>query len=119
MFRSILNPKLTSNIVDTFLRGGLITLARGTACHRCPPSVTDYCCLTGEKKIKVTICGANGHVGQIIGFLLKQSPLINTLALYDIESTIGVAMDISHIDTRCRIQAYTGCYELTDALVVS
>lgn len=69
--------------------------------------------------MKVTICGANGQVGQIIAFLLKQSPLVDIISLYDLDNTYGLAMDLAHIDTGCRVQSYSGCADLYEAMWVS
>ena len=38
--------------------------------------------------------------------LLKCSPLIDHLAVYDIVSAPGVATDLSHINTKCRVSGY-------------
>ncbi|KAF9926465.1 hypothetical protein FBU30_003965 [Linnemannia zychae] len=50
--------------------------------------------------VKVTICGAAGGIGQPLSLLLKQSELISHLALYDVVNALGVAADLSHINTR-------------------
>ncbi|KAF9574251.1 malate DEHYDROGENASE, NAD-dependent, partial [Lunasporangiospora selenospora] len=50
--------------------------------------------------VKVTICGAAGGIGQPLSLLLKQSDLIEHLALYDVVNAPGVAADLSHINTR-------------------
>ncbi|KAL0267147.1 UNVERIFIED_CONTAM: hypothetical protein PYX00_009497 [Menopon gallinae] len=98
MFRSVVYQNLTSCLVKKFIR------------RYTPPAHRE------PHKYKVTICGACGQVGQIIGFLLKQSPFVNILSLYDLDNTLGVAMDISHMDTKCRMQSYTGYTEIKDAL---
>lgn len=116
MFRYLHNPNLTSH----FLRGIVSKCLRkysdcyGGSKKCCVPPT---CC--GTPKIKVTICGACGHLGQTLAFLLKQSPLVDLLSLYDMDETFGLAMDLSHIDTRCRVQAYSGCCEIMDSLIVS
>jgi malate dehydrogenase len=38
--------------------------------------------------------------------LLKCSPLIDHLTMYDIVNTPGVATDLSHINTKCRVSGY-------------
>nr|CAD7398901.1 unnamed protein product [Timema poppensis] len=50
--------------------------------------------------------------------MLKQSPLIHELALYDVEGTLGVAADISQVDTGCKVCSFTGPEELDAALKV-
>lgn len=52
---------------------------------------------------KVTILGASGGIGQPLCLLLKQSPLIKQLALYDLITAEGVSKDLSHIDTPCKV----------------
>ena len=41
---------------------------------------------------KVAVLGAAGGIGQPLALLLKHSPLINQLALYDIVNTPGKKM---------------------------
>lgn len=60
--------------------------------------------------------GAAGGIGQPLALLLKQSPLISRLSLYDIVGTPGVAADLSHIETRAQVTGYTGPDELGEAL---
>ncbi|KAF9194285.1 hypothetical protein BGZ51_000445 [Haplosporangium sp. Z 767] len=47
----------------------------------------------------VVICGAAGGIGQPLSLLLKQSDLISHLALFDVVNALGVAADLSHINT--------------------
>jgi malate dehydrogenase len=51
--------------------------------------------------IKVALLGASGGIGQ---------------PLYDIVGTPGVAADLSHIDTKAKVTAFTGSGELHRAL---
>ena len=60
--------------------------------------------------------GASGGIGQPMGLLLKQSPLITDLRLYDIVNTPGVAADLSHIDTASTVKGYLGPEQLDEAL---
>lgn len=58
--------------------------------------------------IKVSLLGAGGGIGQPLALLLKQSPVITELALYDIAPIVkGVAADISHVDTPSVVTGYT------------
>jgi malate dehydrogenase len=68
-------------------------------------------------KGKVAVLGASGGIGQPMSLLLKQSPLISELSLYDIAHTKGVAADLSHIDTKCKVTGFVGPEQLHDALV--
>ncbi|KAK3282461.1 hypothetical protein CYMTET_9805 [Cymbomonas tetramitiformis] len=65
---------------------------------------------------KVALLGAAGGIGQPLALLLKKSPLIDVLNLYDIVNTPGVACDLSHIDTPCKVQGFAGAGQLGAAL---
>lgn len=65
---------------------------------------------------KVAVMGAAGGIGQPLSLLLKQSPLIGELSLYDVANTAGVAADLSHISTAVKVRAYTGPGQLGEAL---
>jgi lactate/malate dehydrogenase, NAD binding domain len=62
------------------------------------------------------VLGAAGGIGQPLALLLKGSALIGELSLYDVANTAGVAADLGHISTACRVRAYTGPAQLQDAL---
>lgn len=47
--------------------------------------------------------GASGGIGQPLSLLLKNSPLVSELSLYDIAHTPGVAADLGHIETRAKV----------------
>ncbi|GMI38598.1 hypothetical protein TrCOL_g12763 [Triparma columacea] len=47
--------------------------------------------------MKVAVLGAGGGIGQPLSLLLKLSPHVSNLALYDIRGTPGVSSDLSHI----------------------
>ena len=38
-----------------------------------------------------------------MSFFLKQSLIIDELAIYDIQSIQGLAMELNHIDTKCKV----------------
>uniref|UniRef100_A0A6Q2ZHX2 Malate dehydrogenase n=1 Tax=Esox lucius TaxID=8010 RepID=A0A6Q2ZHX2_ESOLU len=65
---------------------------------------------------KVAVLGASGGIGQPLSLLLKNSPLVGELSLFDIAHTPGVAADLSHIETRARVTGYMGPDQLNDAL---
>lgn len=69
-----------------------------------------------QNNIKVAVAGASGGIGQPLSLLLKQSPLISELSLYDIVHTPGVAADLSHIDTRAKVTGYNAAENLEKAL---
>jgi malate dehydrogenase len=47
-----------------------------------------------------------GGIGQPLSLLLKCSPLIDELSLYDIVNSPGVAVDLSHINTKSNVSGY-------------
>jgi malate dehydrogenase len=51
-----------------------------------------------------------------MSLLLKNSPLVTELSLFDIVNTPGVAADLSHIDTPAKTTGFTGAEQLDDAL---
>uniref|UniRef100_A0A1I8HY15 Malate dehydrogenase, mitochondrial n=1 Tax=Macrostomum lignano TaxID=282301 RepID=A0A1I8HY15_9PLAT len=61
-------------------------------------------------------CGASGGIGQPLSLLLKQSPLVSQLALYDIQGVKGVAADLSHISTKAEVSGFDGPASLSDCL---
>lgn len=60
--------------------------------------------------------GASGGIGQPMSLLLKESPLVTELSLYDIANTPGVAADLSHINTASKVKSYTGLDQLKESL---
>lgn len=62
--------------------------------------------------------GASGGIGQPLSLLLKNSPLVSRLTLYDIAHTPGVAADLSHIETRATVKGtgHAGPGKLTSLL---
>lgn len=49
--------------------------------------------------VKVALLGASGGIGQPLSLLLKLSPYVSKLALYDIVDPQGTCVDLSHINT--------------------
>lgn len=60
--------------------------------------------------------GASGGIGQPLSLLLKNSPLVTELSLYDIVHTVGVAADLSHIETHSKVTGYNGPENLEASL---
>jgi len=58
-------------------------------------------------KARVAVLGAAGGIGQPLSLLLKNSPLVRELNLYDIVNTPGVAADLSHISTPAKVKGFT------------
>ncbi|KFZ14214.1 hypothetical protein V501_03353 [Pseudogymnoascus sp. VKM F-4519 (FW-2642)] len=55
---------------------------------------------------KVSVLGAAGQIGQPLSLLLKTSPLVSALSLYDIVHAPGVAIDLNHIDTPAPVNGF-------------
>lgn len=65
---------------------------------------------------KVALLGAAGGIGQPTALLLTMNPMVDSLALFDIANTPGVAADLSHINTGCEVTGYVGDEEIEAAL---
>ncbi|MBA0768876.1 hypothetical protein Gotri_017651, partial [Gossypium trilobum] len=65
---------------------------------------------------KMAILGAAGGIGQPLALLIKMSPLVSALNLYDIANVKGVAADLSHCNTPSQVLDFTGASELGDCL---
>ncbi|EFA04972.1 malate dehydrogenase, mitochondrial [Tribolium castaneum] len=68
-----------------------------------------------QNNVKVAVAGASGGIGQPLSLLLKQSPLVTELSLYDIVHTPGVAADLSHIETPAKVKGFNGPENLKKA----
>jgi malate dehydrogenase len=49
--------------------------------------------------------------------LLKLNPAVTRLALYNIVHTVGVAADLSHIETPARVTGFVGADQMEASLV--
>lgn len=70
---------------------------------------------TPQSNFKVAVAGASGGIGQPLSLLLKQSPLVTELSLYDVVHTLGVAADLSHIETPAKVKGYVGAESICEA----
>ena len=61
-------------------------------------------------------CNTSGGIGQPLSLLMKLSPYVSELSLYDIAGTPGVAADVSHINSKASVKGYAGEDELGAAL---
>jgi hypothetical protein len=75
-----------------------------------------YAILNLNLQAKVAVLGAAGGIGQPLSMLLKMSPLIGELSLYDVAATPGVACDLSHMSTPAVVKGYLGPDQLPAAL---
>lgn len=69
-----------------------------------------------QASYKVAILGASGGIGQPLALLVKMSPLVSALHLYDIANVKGVAADLSHCNTPSQVLDFTGASELPNSL---
>ncbi|KAJ8753304.1 hypothetical protein K2173_019703 [Erythroxylum novogranatense] len=69
-----------------------------------------------QASYKVAILGAAGGIGQPLALLVKMSPLVSALHLYDIANVKGVAADLSHCNTPSQVLDFTGTAELANCL---
>ncbi|OAY63947.1 malate dehydrogenase, chloroplastic-like [Ananas comosus] len=65
---------------------------------------------------KVAVLGAAGGIGQPLGLLIKMSPLVSHLHLYDVANVKGVAADLSHCNTPSLVRDFSGQSEIADCL---
>ncbi|XP_015927425.1 malate dehydrogenase, mitochondrial [Parasteatoda tepidariorum] len=79
---------------------------------------------SAQRNAKVAVLGASGGIGQPMSLLIKQSPLVSHLSLYDIAHTPGVAADLSHINSRAKVTGHMGpdqlaaCLDKCDVVVI-
>eukprot|EP01138_Halocafeteria_seosinensis_P011941 gb/GECG01012204.1/.p1 GENE.gb/GECG01012204.1/~~gb/GECG01012204.1/.p1 ORF type:complete len:348 (+),score=45.60 gb/GECG01012204.1/:1-1044(+) len=66
----------------------------------------------------VAVLGAAGGIGQPLSLLLKtqSGQKINSLRLYDVVGSPGVAADVSHVDTHGEVKGYLGDDQIKDTL---
>jgi malate dehydrogenase len=70
---------------------------------------TNVRCFSSSSGPKVSVVGAAGGIGQPLSLLLKQSPLVGRLGLYDLAPfTPGVGVDLSHINSPAKVEAFAG-----------
>lgn len=72
---------------------------------------------SGRVQKKVAVLGAAGGIGQPLALLLKHSPMVTHLSLFDLAPfTPGVACDLSHIETLSEVTGHLGQEQLDDCL---
>ncbi|KAI3435570.1 hypothetical protein D9Q98_001635 [Chlorella vulgaris] len=80
------------------------------------PQLETHATSSSVRGYNVAVLGAAGGIGQPLSLLLKLSPQVRELRLYDVANTAGVAADLSHIATAPRITSHSGAGALPDAL---
>ncbi|KAJ8923449.1 hypothetical protein NQ315_002008 [Exocentrus adspersus] len=61
-----------------------------------------------QKYVQVTVLGAHSPLGRFTSLLLKQNPLVSVLRLQGDNNVNNLAVDLSYIDTKCKVQAFAG-----------
>ncbi|KZV23310.1 malate dehydrogenase [Dorcoceras hygrometricum] len=69
-----------------------------------------------QASYKVAVLGAAGGIGQPLSLLIKMSPLVSSLNLYDVANVKGVCADLSHCNTPSVVSDFTGASELANCL---
>ncbi|KAK9505521.1 hypothetical protein O3M35_009559 [Rhynocoris fuscipes] len=69
--------------------------------------------------LKIALLGAMGSVGQATALMMKQSCWFEEVALYDIVSTKGLALELNHIDTNTVATAHEGSNGIKNALTAT
>jgi len=59
---------------------------------------------------KVCVCGGAGGIGQPLSLLMASNPHVSELCVYDLTLAMvpaaGVAADLSHLETKCKVKGY-------------
>ncbi|KAL2516013.1 malate dehydrogenase [Forsythia ovata] len=79
-------------------------------------NLRSYSYVQPQASYKVAILGAAGGIGQPLALLIKMSPLVSELNLYDMVNVKGVAADLSHCNTLSKVSDFTGTSQLADSL---
>jgi malate dehydrogenase len=85
-----------------FARSNLASLCSRALKDFAPKSSSSFHS-TSAANSKVAVLGAAGGIGQPLSLLFKLSPEVAELACYDVVNAPGVAADLSHIPTKCRV----------------
>lgn len=84
--------------------------------HKLSQTLPSKKALQPQASYKVAVLGAAGGIGQPLALLIKMSPLVSALHLYDIANVKGVAADLSHCNTPSQVLDFTGASELANSL---
>uniref|UniRef100_A0A7N0TX57 malate dehydrogenase n=1 Tax=Kalanchoe fedtschenkoi TaxID=63787 RepID=A0A7N0TX57_KALFE len=96
--------------------GSLAAIQRSFVAKAGERNQRSYMQLQSQASFKVAVLGAAGGIGQPLALLIKMSPLVSALHLYDIANVKGVAADLSHCNTPSQVLDFTGPSELASAL---
>ncbi|KAJ7565773.1 hypothetical protein O6H91_02G074300 [Diphasiastrum complanatum] len=87
---------------SNFSRGDSYKLLEASVKTSQRKTLSKLTCSPGQARIvayKVAVLGAAGGIGQPLSLLLKMSPLLSNLNLYDIANVKGVVADLGHCNT--------------------
>uniref|UniRef100_A0A7N0UZR2 malate dehydrogenase n=1 Tax=Kalanchoe fedtschenkoi TaxID=63787 RepID=A0A7N0UZR2_KALFE len=120
-FSSFSGLKATSSVnqgLDASLlgSGNLVALKTSFVAKAVEQNQRLYKQLQTQASYKVAVLGAAGGIGQPLALLIKMSPLVSALHLYDVANVKGVAADLSHCNTPSQVLDFTGPSELASAL---
>jgi len=63
-----------------------------------------------RKELKVCVCGGAGGIGQPLSLLMAMDSNVSELSVFDLNIAMvppeGVAADLSHIETKCKVKGY-------------
>nr|XP_045755054.2 cytosolic carboxypeptidase 6 [Mirounga angustirostris] len=115
VWRSLVSPASRLRLLLPFRSPPAPTMFSALA-HPAGAALRHSFSTSAQNNAKVAVLGASGGIGQPLALLLKNSPLVSRLTLYDIAHTPGVAADLSHIETRATVKGYLGPEQLPDCL---
>ncbi|GJN16137.1 hypothetical protein PR202_gb03095 [Eleusine coracana subsp. coracana] len=104
-----------SSVSQSAFLGRNVSL-RASVAPRIVPKAKSGSQISPQASYKVAVLGAAGGIGQPLGLLIKMSPLVSELHLYDIANVKGVAADLSHCNTPAQVLDFTGPSELANCL---
>jgi malate dehydrogenase len=105
----------TSSVLQSSFLGRNVSL-RASVAPKIVPKAKSGSQISPQASYKVAVLGAAGGIGQPLGLLIKMSPLVSELHLYDIANVKGVAADLSHCNTPAQVLDFTGPSELANCL---
>lgn len=65
---------------------------------------------------KVAFIGAAGEICEPLALLIKMSPCVSALHLYDTKDVAGVAANLSHCGNPTHVLDFIGAYQLANSL---
>nr|POE56623.1 malate dehydrogenase, cytoplasmic [Quercus suber] len=84
----------------------VISLRDHSAASEVQARVDSACGFLFSAGTGLVVAGAAGGIGQPLSLLLKASPFVDHLSLYDVVNTPGVTADLSHISSVAKIEGF-------------